>query len=262
MQGLLTSRAVLSLKGEDAVSFLQGIVTQDVTGGAPMFTALLTPQGKILFDFFLFPAESGFLIDCDAAALPALLKRLTLYKLRAKVMLAARDDLGVFVGAQPLALTAFADPRLSSLPVRTIAPRKEALSADDAFDSLRLSLGVPEFGRDFAGDEMFLLDVNYDGLRGVSYKKGCFVGQEVTSRMKRKGEIRKRTLIVKGAALTKGAAVMAGESTLGEVLSASGETGLALIRLDRLVSAKAEGRAITVADAPVQIEVPGYLEAE
>jgi folate-binding protein YgfZ len=258
VEGVLTSRAVLSLEGEEATPFLQGVVTQDVAGSGPVFTALLTPQGKILFDFFLVPADGGYLIDCEAGAAPALLKRLTLYKLRAKVTLAAEEGLGVHVGAREGA--AFADPRLASLPVRTIAARGGAEPADGAYDALRLSHGVPESGRDFKAEEVFLLDVNYDALNAVSYKKGCFVGQEVTSRMKRKGEIRKRTLIARGAGVAPAAPVLAAEFAIGEVLSARGDLGLALIRLDRLAEARAAGTPLTAGGAPVQIDIPAYLE--
>ena len=260
MEGILKSRAVLSLMGEDATAFLQGLVSQDVTGAAPVFAALLTPQGKILFDFILIPVGGGYLIDGDAAAAPALLKRLSMYKLRARVTLAAEAGLGVFVGPRGDPRAVYADPRLSSLPARTIAPVGAALAADDAYDAQRLAAGVPEFGRDFAGEEVFLLDVNYDALAGVSYRKGCFVGQEVTSRMKRKGEIRKRTLKVGGEALQKGAAVMAGAGAIGEVLSVRAKAGLALIRIDRLAEARAEGAEIVCGGAPVRLEAPAYLD--
>ena len=258
MNGLLAGRAGLSVTGEEAKTFLQGLVAQDLAGDGPFFTALLAPQGKILFDFFLVPSDGGYLIDCDASAAPALLKRLTMYKLRARVTLAAEGGLGVFVGEG--AGRTFADPRLPSLPVRRISARADAPSVDDDYDRHRLSLGVPEFGRDFFGEEVFLLDVNYDALCAVSYKKGCFVGQEVTSRMKRKGEIRKRTLIVRGAA-RKGARVLAGDIAIGEVTSARARMGLALIRTDRLAEAQASGAPILIEGEPATVEWPSYLPA-
>ncbi|MFN3960234.1 MAG: YgfZ/GcvT domain-containing protein [Parvularculaceae bacterium] len=260
MEGHLQTRSVLSLMGEDAAAFLQGLVTQDVTGAGPVFSALLTPQGKILFDFFLIPVEREFIIDCDAGAAPALLKRLQMYKLRAKIALSAAEGFGVFLGARAGARATYADPRHPLLPMRTIAPRAEAPAADEAYDGVRLAAGVPEFGRDFAGEEVFLLDVNYDVLAGVSYKKGCFVGQEVTSRMKRKGEIRKRSLIVRGTALSKGAPVTAEGTALGAVTSHRGEAGLALIRIDRLAEARAAGAAILCGGATAALEAPAYLK--
>jgi folate-binding protein YgfZ len=258
MEGFFSSRAVLSLKGEDATAFLQGLVTKDVSGSQAAFAALLTPQGKILFDFFLVPVEGGYLIDCNASAAPALLKRLAMYKLRAKIAIAAEEGLRVYAGSREG--VRYSDPRLSALPVRTIGARADVAAIDGAYDLMRLRLGVPEYGRDFEGESVFLLDVNYDALGAVSYKKGCFVGQEVTSRMKRKGEIRKRTMIVRGGALAKGAAIMAGEGAIGEVMSVRDDEGLALMRIDRLAEARAAHSPLTVAGGPVTAEAPAYLD--
>jgi folate-binding protein YgfZ len=182
MKGVLSNRSVLSLVGADASTFLQGLVTQDVSREGTSFTALLTPQGKILFDFLLFPRADGFFIDCEVSAAPALLKRLSIYKLRAEIALREEPLLAVALGeGSP-------DPRHVGLPARAIVERGGGPAIDVAYDALRRSLGAPEFGKDFGGEEVFLLDVNYDALNAVSYAKGCFVGQEVTSRMKRKGE--------------------------------------------------------------------------
>lgn len=265
MRGALSARSVLRISGEESRPFLQGLVTQDILHvgeGNAVFAALLTPQGKILFDFFLAPQGDGFLVDCDAGAAAALLKRLVMYKLRAKLTVAPETELAVAVGEMRDPVLAFADPRHGFLPARSVVRRADMPSADDAYDNLRIALGVPEFGRDFASDELFLLDVNYDALNAVSYKKGCFVGQEVTSRMKRKGEIRKRTLIAKfaGAPPAKGAAVMADENSVGEFLSGRDGGGLALIRIDRLKAAGESGAPLTVDGREVRISFPAYLE--
>ncbi len=265
MRGVLSTRSLLKMSGEESRSFLQGLVTQDilhVSDGDAVFTALLTPQGKILFDFFLAPHGDGFFIDCDAGAAAALLKRLVMYKLRAKVSVTPEADFAVAIGDVRDPVAAFADPRNSALPSRAIVKRVGMPAADDAYDALRISLGVPEFGMDFGSEELFLLDVNYDALNAVSYKKGCFVGQEVTSRMKRKGEIRKRTLIARfdGAPPAKGASVMASESSIGEILSGRAGAALALIRIDRLKSALESGRPLTAGGREVQISFPAYLE--
>ncbi len=281
---LLENRTVLRVAGPEAHSFLHGLVTQDVTGmdalgqeQAAAFSALLTPQGKILFDFFMIARDDGFLLECDAAHAPALLKRLSLYKLRAHVELALLEGwLTGVVFDRERAIAAdgvirFDDPRLPALGQRLIGPRPavEAALAPHApigacaeYDRRRIELGVPEFSKDFDTDEMFLLDVNYDALNGVSYQKGCFVGQEVTSRMKRKGEIRKRTLLLHfdGDAPSKGTDVIAGSSTLGQALSATSGAALALIRLDRLAAAKERGDAVTIAGKEVQITIPDWLE--
>lgn len=254
---ILASRAVLRIVGDDAQSFLQGLVTQDLARVGPLFSALLTPQGKILFDFILVPEPDGFLVDCAAAAAPALQKRLAMYKLRAKVTIAEEAGLAVALDAGGPS-----DPRHQGLPRRAVVPRHEAPSGDEVYDALRLSLGVPEFGKDFVGEEVFLLDVNYDDLRAVSYGKGCFVGQEVTSRMKRKGEIRKRTLIARfdGAPPAKGAAVTAGDQAVGEIMSGAEGVALALVRVDRLKEAQDDGRALAAGGRPLRLVVPDYLE--
>lgn len=265
MRGVLSSRFVFRISGEDSRSFLQGLVTQDVlhikkNEGA--FAALLTPQGKILFDFFLTPEGDGFFIDCDAGAAPELLKRLTLYKLRAKAAITPEADLAVAVGDVRDPVASYKDPRTDELPARAIVRRADMPGVDQEYDGLRLFLGVPEFGKDFGGEEVFLLDVNYDTLNAVSYKKGCFVGQEVTSRMKRKGETRKRTLIASfdGPPPAKGASVMAGDQSIGEILSGGDGAALALIRVDRLKAAEGEGRTPAVDGRDVQISFPAYLE--
>ncbi|MEQ8178434.1 MAG: hypothetical protein RIC52_15215 [Amphiplicatus sp.] len=272
----LASRAVLKIAGPDARSFLQGIATQNVESlkeGEAAFSALLTPQGKILFDFILVATGDGFLVDCASEAAESLAKRLSLYRLRAKVTIEAAP--GLAVGAAwngalenaPAGVVAFMDPRLAALGQRVIGQKETVLAIADQkseplYDAHRLALGVPEFGRDFGGDEVFLLDVNYDALKGVDYKKGCFVGQEVTSRMKRKGEVRKRTLALSldGPPPPKGTPVMAGENAIGETLSGATGSALALIRIDRLAAAREAGSALTADGREVRISVPGWLE--
>jgi hypothetical protein len=256
---ILSTRAILSIGGGEAKAFLQGLVTQDVTHARPQFAALLSPQGKILYDFMLHPTAVGFLVDCAATAAPALLKRLAMYKLRAKVTLSEEPALAVALGEGD---DFVADPRHPELPSRAVVERREGIFADDEYDALRLALGVPEFGKDFASEEVFLLDVNYDALRAVSYAKGCFVGQEVTSRMKRKGEIRKRTLIAQfdGAPPPKGATIEAGDLAIGEILSGAEGIALALVRVDRLKEATDDGVHLTVSGRKLRLAVPEYLK--
>ncbi|MEL7490644.1 MAG: folate-binding protein [Pseudomonadota bacterium] len=257
----LTDRSVFRLTGPDTHEFLQGIVTQDVAATDPaLFSALLTPQGKILFDFFLTPDADGFILDCHESVGDALEKRLKLYKLRAKVTIERLEGWGVALGAHE---AAHPDPRHDDLPARRPASAETlaALENGDAiYKTARMTVGAPELGLDYATEEMFLLDVNYDALNGVDYKKGCFVGQEVTSRMKRKGEVRKRTVRVEGASLTPGEAITAGDATLGQILNADADQGLALIRLDRWEKAADQGAAPLCDGVPVRIEVPDYLK--
>lgn len=263
----LASRAVFEVRGEEAADFLHRVVTAPTAGlaeGAAGFGALLTPQGKVVADFVFRKEQDGFLLDAAAAATETLVKKLLVYRLRAKVAIAARPDLAVFVDAPET--DGFPDPRAPALGRRLYAPgpAPDAESADEsaaerAWRRRRYAAGVAETG-DFAPETVFLTDVDYDALGGVDYRKGCFVGQEVTSRMKRKGEIRKRTLVLaaEGADPAPGAAIRAGETEIGAVLAAVDGAGLALVRLDRLAEA---GATPLLADgAAVRLTVPPALQ--
>jgi folate-binding protein YgfZ len=244
-------------------------VTNDVgrlpQGGAA-YAALLTPQGKILFDFFVVANDDGLLLDCAAAQADALVKRLTLYRLRAKVEIARRDDLMVLASWDGAALPgrAFADPRLAQLGTRAIAAEVETAVAAGAEDYLaqRLQLGVPESG-DFGQDRMFALDADLDELHAVAFDKGCYVGQELTARMKHRGTARKRLLpvvSVEGEALpAPDTAVMAEGKSIGEITSSYGARGFALIRLDRLEEANAT--SFSADDKAVALGKPRWLFA-
>ena len=230
------------------------------------FAALLTPQGKILFDFFVIGIPDQFLIDCHRDSAAALLKRLTLYKLRADVSMAVDEDVCVVVSGEESdnAVASFADPRLDALGWRAVDRKERRADSHPSYKEKRIALGVPEFGDDFAEEGMFLLDVNYDVLNGVSYKKGCFVGQEVTSRMKRKGDARRRTLMAQfdgDPRWRKPPAVTARRDDAGgnpsERLRAS---ALALIRVDRWERARSEGVSPQCEGRALQLVVPDYLE--
>jgi tRNA-modifying protein YgfZ len=277
----LGERGVLRVAGEDAAAFLQGLLTNDVESldvGAARYAALLSPQGKILFDFLVLriAAESGaaFLIDCPAAQTGELAKRLGFYRLRAKVaiadesgnfaVLAFWDEGAVMAGATP-AMTMeggffFADPRDSRLGVRAILPREKAEGAAnggfDEYEAHRIKLGVPSGGVDFAYAVIFPHDANFDLLHGVDFEKGCYVGQEVVSRMRHRGGARKRIvrLTFAGAAPARGAPVLAGETAVGTLGSAADGGALALVRLDRVEDARAAGRALTAGGVAVEVE--------
>lgn len=196
----LFSRAIIRLsadEGEDVIDFLQGLVTNDVSGTLPVWCGLLTPQGKALFDFLVWPSGPDLLIDCEAEAADALVRRLTLYRLRRRITI-ARDD-GVAVhwrahvgdGAAP-------DPRLAALGERWVAPvdADDAVSADEEWRAHRLALGVAE-GRSELGDgETLWLECNAAELNGVSFTKGCYVGQENTARMNWRQKVNRRLLVV------------------------------------------------------------------
>ena len=255
----LEDRAVIAVSGPEARAFLQGLITNDIERLAPgkgVYAALLTPQGKILFDFFLAEGDGVILIDCAAVSRDALQKRLSLYRLRAKVTLEARDQLAVVAAwneALPPNAIAYPDPRVTALGQRGFLTQAEipaGIANAAAYQAHRLALGVPE-GADFGSDKMFALDADLDELNAVDFKKGCYVGQELTARMKHRGTARKRLLAFAGSAAT-GAGVKAGGKDIGEVTFAYDGQGFALIRLDRLEEA---------GDAAVGVELmkPAWL---
>ena len=271
---LLDDRAVLAISGPQARDFLQGLVTNDIVGGlapgAGLYTALLSPQGKILFDFLMTEGDGALLLDVARDARDALLKKLKMYKLRAKLEIEARDQLAVFVDLKghpqnrvvPYAdrAVSFPDPRLAALGTRSIGARAEMpanLPGPRAYHQHRLALGVPE-GSDFGFEKIFALDAGLAELNGVSFTKGCYIGQELTSRMKHRATSRKRILTVRAEApLPASGAVTRGGTEIGELISTHGNTAFALIRLDRLEDAQGD---VTAAQIPVALHKPAWLE--
>jgi folate-binding protein YgfZ len=195
----LFSRAVVRIApagdGEDAAQFLQGLVTNDVTGALPAYAALLTAQGKMLFDFLVWPGSDGaLLLDCEAGVAEELVKRLSLYRLRRKLAIAVDPSIGVFWQAE-LGDGGAVDPRLADLGQRWVAAvSDEDQAVDDAYLRHRLALGVPE-GRAELGDVLWL-EANAAELNGVSFAKGCYVGQENTARMNWRQKVNRRVLVV------------------------------------------------------------------
>ena len=183
-------------EGEDVPAFLQGLVTQDVTGALPVWAALLTPQGKCLFDFVVWPAERGLLIDCEAAAAPQLARRLTQYRLRRRITIQVDDLLAIHWSAGPVA-GSVPDPRLSALGWRWLAPIADAEDpADTAWRAHRLTLGVTEGAAELGSDQTLWLECNAAELNGVSFTKGCYVGQENTARMNWRQKVNRRLVVV------------------------------------------------------------------
>lgn len=258
MTGVLSDRAVISVCGPEAKTFLQGLITNDITKlapGAPLYAALLTPQGKILFDFLLSETDGAIYLDVRAPTAEALLKRLTLYRLRAKVELARRADLAIIWNPDSRA----EDPRRPALGRRGIAPAQGS-DVSAGYLARRLELGIPE-GADFGSDKMFALDAGLEELHGVSFDKGCYIGQELTSRMKHRGTARKRLLPVStidGSDLpASGTELRAGTIGLGDITAVYGARGFALIRLDRWEEA---GDAVARAGAvDIRLDRPAWL---
>ena len=251
----LSSRALIAVSGDDWRSFLQGQLTQDVETLAPgecRFGGLLTPQGRLLHDMFIIGREEGCWLDVEAAGRDALIQRLTMYRLRAKVAFAAQDTaVSALFSAHPgesrdpggdsVWVPAFAgmsgvwvaDPRIPDLGYRGYGA--EASGNESAYDLHRLRLGIPG-PADWGTDRTYPIEANFDLLHGIDFKKGCFVGQETTSRMKRRGAIRNRMapIAFDGPAPAFGAEVLNGERRAGEVLSGADGIAMALLRLDRI----------------------------
>ncbi len=267
---LLPDRTVVTVSGEDATSFLQGVVTCNVEtleAGEARLGALLTPQGKVLFDFLISRIDDVYRLDAEAARAPDLLKRLTLYRLRAKVTLAldptvavaaAWDGAGTAMEAAPVR-----DARLPALGHRIYAVQG-AFSADATeadYHAHRIALGIPEGGRDFAYGDAFPHEALMDQLGGVDFKKGCYVGQEVVSRMQHRGTARTRIVpivAVSDGAPETGVEITAGQRVLGTVGSVAGPRGLAVLRLDRLADALATGEPLRAGSALIGVEKPGF----
>jgi len=245
----LPDRAVLRLTGEDARSWFANIVTCDIAGlgtGEARWGALLTPQGKILFDFLATPDSSdGLLLDTDGARAAEFAKRLNFYRLRAKVKVEDLSADGSFAvhalaaeGILPGAVAAYPDPRDPGLGRRVIGPRPAQADekAVEAYHAGRIALGIPEGGRDFAWGEAFPHEVLMDMLHGVDFRKGCYVGQEVVSRMQHRGTARTRLVPVTGggALPPAGTEIRIGDKAAGTLGSSAGNRGLAMLRLDRV----------------------------
>ncbi|MGR3722132.1 CAF17-like 4Fe-4S cluster assembly/insertion protein YgfZ [Abyssibius alkaniclasticus] len=228
-----TNAAILAVRGADAESFLQGLITNDAKAGAPFYAAILSPQGKYLFDFIAMRDGEGFLLEVAASAAQALLARLTMYKLRAKVTVEA-SDLIVLRGFGAPRHGGFADPRHAAMGWHGFVPAGDYPKLPDGyFDAARVENLVPQAGIELQSNESYILEMGFERLNGVSFKKGCYVGQEVTARMKHKTELRKGLVRLKleGAAPI-GADISRDGRTIGKVYTQAGGHALAYLRHD------------------------------
>jgi tRNA-modifying protein YgfZ len=279
---LLPDRGVVKVAGDGARNFLHGLVTADVLDlkpGAARFCALLTPQGKIIADFIVTEAPTkdggGFFLDVQRALCSTLVAKLNIYKLRAKVIV---EDLAAVLGVlaawdgsgttkQGLS---YADPRLPALGLRIMLPSHLAAAAAaelgakpvDAreYEAHRIALGVPQGGLDFSYGDAFPHETDMDQLGGVDFTKGCYVGQEVVSRMEHRGTARTRAVPVRydGAAPAAGAAVTAGDRQVGTMGSAAAGRALALLRLDRVAEAISRGEPLVSGGIPIHLVKPDW----
>ena len=273
---VLENRAVIAVSGAEARDFLQGLITNDMGAcreGQAIYAGLLTPQGKILFDFLVVAnGEKSWLIDCAGSRASDLIKRLTLYRLRAKLDIAGRPDLAVAalwndggtISAQGDAVV-YPDPRLRELGFRGIGSKAALGEATRGmtpgdYEAHRLKLGVPD-STDIPSDQVFALDAGFEELMGVSFKKGCYVGQEVTARMKHRASARKRFLIADiPGEIPFGTPLEAGGRELGTLASGKDGHALALVRLDRLEDAQAKEAPITAAGRQVILHKPDWMK--
>jgi tRNA-modifying protein YgfZ len=280
---LLPDRGVLKLAGDDARRFLNGLATNDIGKVAPgmaRFAALLTPQGKIIADFIVAeaPAEDGggFFLDFPRALATTLVDKLNFYKLRAKVEVGNLSEaLGVMAvwGGQIADSEyglCYADPRLSALGARVILPPQLAaeVAADlgatlvepDAYEAHRIALGVPRGGEDFAYGNTFPHEADMDQLAGVDFDKGCYVGQEVVSRVEHRASARSRLVPIAydEFAPASGQPVMAGAKEIGTLMSTAKGRGLAMVRLDRL--ADAGNASITCGNIALRVVKPDWAK--
>lgn len=268
----LPDRAIIEVSGDGTLAFLQDLITADVENLKPGEAAhggLLTPQGKILFDFFVSATDAGVLIDCAREQRDALLQRLMMYKLRLPLGIAARDDLSVAVcwdgkpDSTPAGVTCFADPRLASLGWRLVGPASALASLESAdagdYHQTRYRLGLAD-SLEIGSGELFPHEANYDQFGSVNFKKGCYVGQEVVSRMQHRGTARSRIVPVEGQSglPAAGAPVMTGSRQSGKLIAASGNLGLAVVRLDRAAAAMADGSGLSVDGVPVTMHKPDW----
>lgn len=278
---LLPHRGVVTVNGEDAQAFLQGIITNDMSllGAQPaLFAGLLTPQGKILFDFFVVASPEGFCLETPRSKATELADRLKMYKLRSKVDIAdASADYTVAAiwggeyaprgeGKPPLW---FADPRLPQLGYRELATLRSdwALGGEtcdsatqDEYHAHRIGLGVPEGGQDYAYGDAFPHEALFDQLHGVSFTKGCYVGQEVVARMQNRSTARRRIVpVVASTTLPEtGTPITAAGVVIGKLGTTAGTRGLAEIRIDRAAEFKEKGEALRAGNVEVAIELPAW----
>jgi folate-binding protein YgfZ len=274
---LLQRRGVIHVAGVDARKYLQGLITNDIGkahDGRAIHAGLLSPQGKILFDFFVVAAKYGYLLDVAKDKAGELAKRLSFYRLRAVVEIAEEPSLAVWAawGGEPRphqSTVVYPDPRLPELGFRIILPADTSAtelgcaSASEAdYDTHRIKLGVPEGGLDYGFGEAFPHEALFDQLNGVDFAKGCYVGQEVISRMEHRGITRRRIVPIEGEAPlpSPGSSIEVGNMPIGTIGSVSGASGLALVRLDRAEEALARGIPLTAAGVKLRLRQPSFAK--
>ncbi len=265
-------RGLVCVSGPDAATLLDGLLTHNVAGAGPgtcVYTAMLTPQGKFLFELFIITPETGtYWIDVSEPA--SFAKRLSLYRLRSKVTIEDKSEaymVGAVWSAEALPSNTihYPDPRHSELPQRFIAPRVELPSeaaAFAAYEQTRLGLGVPDLAADLLVEKDFILEGLMDEMGGVDFHKGCYVGQEMTSRMKRRTTVKTKLCRVRyeGTAPAFETPILADGWEVGRMRTGGPGHGLALIRFDRAQKAISEGQELRAGDQPIQLDPPSWMQ--
>ena len=268
----LPDRAVIEIKGDDTLPFLQDLVTANVADlkpGQAVHSALLTPQGKILFDFFILAIEGGVLLDCAGQSAASLVQRLTMYRLRRALSIDQAGDLAVAAAWSEADLSSlseghvFPDPRDAAMGSRVIAPQAviAAISSQppEAYLDHRYKLGIAD-AAEIGSGELFPHEACYDQFSSVDFSKGCYVGQEVVSRMQHRGTARSRLVPIDASSAlpAPGAKVVAGDRPVGTLLGTQGSNGLALIRLDRAAKAAQAGKVLSVDGQQITMHKQGW----
>jgi len=264
----LPDRGVITVDGDYRVAFLQGLVSNDVAAARPgqaVWAALLTPQGKWLADFFVFAPTGNLKLDCEREQIPMLIQRLARYRLRMKVAVSADADLQVYAGwgGRPEAAGIIApDPRLPDFAWRMLAgPGVSTNATPEDWDRHRLSAGLPDGSRDMEADRSVLLEAGFDELAGVSWSKGCYMGQELTARTKYRGLLKRRLVpvTVDGPLPPPGSPVLRDDVEVGTMRSGRDQRGLALLRLDSLHQSLRCGNATVTPRVPDWMRLPATV---
>lgn len=281
----LPHRGVLEIQGEDKAPFLQSLISNDINDVTPeraIYGILLTPQGRFLYDFFIMEKDGSYFLDVEARRLADFSKKLSLYKLRSRVVLIPRSDMHVYAlwgqgVAQALELEEergnarsgfFMDPRLVELGARMIVETPPAglqMAPFEDYDVHRLKLGVPEGGTDLIPDKSILLECGLDELNAISWTKGCYIGQELTTRTKFLGLVRKRLLPVKlnGPAPEVGTDILLGDTKVGTMCTHGGGYGLALLRLEHLnIEEEGQGAFLQCGETMLRPYKPFWVKME
>ena len=259
----LTDRGVIAIDGADRVAFLQGLVSNDVTQATPgraVWSALLTPQGKWLADFLVLTDGDRLLLDGERAQVPMVIQRLSRYRLRSAVQLRdVSEEIAVHVawdGPPPEAAVAAPDPRLPDAGWRLLAagPVETTATAED-WDRHRLALGLPDGTRDLEPEKTVLLEAGFDELNGIAWKKGCYMGQELTARTKYRGLIKRRLVpvTVAGPLPAPGTPILSGATEVGAMRSGRDSVGMASLRIDAL------GKPLACGEATLTPRVPAWM---